>query len=105
MPLPLIRKLGFVLLLVAVGGMLPLGGAWAVHDCCGHPSDSARTGDAGTESSPSDDDCVCPCCQAETDITLPPGLSIHAGCWRAVESSAAVAVSLFETDIFRPPLA
>lgn len=100
-----LRKAGFVLLLLAAGGMLLSAGVWAAHDCCGHPSDTARASDGGTAPSSSDDDCVCPCCQGVTGISLLPGLSFHTGSWWPVDSSTALAVSRFETDIFRPPLA
>jgi len=99
-----IGKQGFVSLFIVVGLFLMGGGAWAAHDCCMHPSDSPQAADSGTNDSP-DGDCVCSCCQAETAISPLPGISFQFDSWWSVEGVVAIAVSRFETDIFRPPLA
>jgi hypothetical protein len=97
-------KQGVVSLLVVASLMVAGGSAWAAHDCCTHPSDSPRAADSGTNESP-DGDCDCCCCQAETAIPPLPGISFQFNSWWSVESVATFAVSRFETDIFRPPLA
>jgi hypothetical protein len=99
-------KQGFVSLLVVASLVLAAGGAWAAHNCCGHPSGSheAAAG-SGTNESPSDGDCVCTCCQSETAISPLPGISFRSVSWWSLGDVAAFAVSRFETDIFRPPLA
>jgi hypothetical protein len=97
-------KRGFVSLLIVVGLILMGGGAWATHDCCGHPSGSPEDAGPGTQKA-SDDVCVCTCCQAETAISPPRGISFQSDSRWSVESVALLAVSRFETDIFRPPLA
>jgi hypothetical protein len=97
-------KQGFVSLLVAVSLMVGGGSAWAAHDCCGHAFGSREAADSGTQKA-SDDDCVCVSCQAETAISTLPGISFQLDSWWSVESVTAFAVSRFETDIFRPPLA
>jgi len=84
--------------------MLAAGAVRAAHDCCGHPADTTRSTDAGTETSTSGDDCVCTCCQAVNGISFLPGLSFHIDSWWSVESCTAFPASRFETDIFRPPL-
>ncbi|MDO8738328.1 MAG: hypothetical protein Q7J17_05090 [Candidatus Deferrimicrobium sp.] len=84
--------------------MIAAGSAWATHDCCGHPSGSPQDADSGTQKA-SDDVCVATCCQAETAISPLPGISFQFDSWWSVESIALLAVSRFETDIFRPPLA
>lgn len=104
----LIRYIGkqrFVFLLVIVGLMIVGGGAWASHECCGHPSDSSRAVESGTHGTSSDGDCACACCQAETAISPRPGISFHFDSSWSIENLAVFAVSRFETDIFRPPLA
>jgi hypothetical protein len=105
MALRYLRKSGVILLIAVAGGMLAVGGAWAAHDCCGHPSGDSQTTEGGTENSSPGDDCVCTCCQAEKGISLPPGLSPQIDSWWSVEISSVFPVSRFETDIFRPPLA
>jgi hypothetical protein len=97
-------KQGFVSLLIVVGLILMGGGAWAAHDCCGHPSGSPEEAGSGTQKA-SDEVCVCTCCQAETATSPLPGISFQLDSWWSVESIALLAVSRFETDIFRPPLA
>jgi hypothetical protein len=96
-------KRGIVSLLV-VGLILLGGGAWAAHDCCAYPSGSHEDADSGTKKA-SDDDCVCAACQAETAISPLPGITFQLDSWWPVEGVAAFAVSRYETDIFRPPLA
>jgi len=97
-----VGKTGFLLLLLAVAGPLFAGGiAWAGHDCCGHPY---ADGDSGTQKA-ADDDCVCACCQGATAISPLTDISFRLATWWPVETAATFAVSRFETDIFRPPLA
>lgn len=96
-------KQGFVSLLVVISLMLAGDSAWAVHDCCANLAGSHEGPDSGTQKA-SDDDCVCASCQA-TAISPLPGFSFLLDSWWSVEGVAAFAVSRFETDIFRPPLA
>lgn len=84
--------------------MVAGGSARTAHDCCGHPSGSHEDADSGAQKA-SDDECVCTCCQAETAISPLPGISFQIDPWWSVESISVFAVSRFETDIFRPPLA
>lgn len=96
-------KQGFVFLLV-VSLMVAGGSAWAAHDYCAYPSGSHEDADSGSQKA-SDGDCVCTCCQADTAISPLPGISFRFDSWWSVKSIALHAVSRFETDIFRPPLA
>ena len=105
MALRYLRKSGVILLIAVAGGMLAVGGVWAAHDCCGHPSDNSQSTEGGTENSSSSDDCVCASCQAEKLISLLPGISFQIDSWWSVENSSVFPASRFETDIFRPPLA
>ena len=99
------RQQGFVSLLIVVSLMVTGGSVVAAHDCCGHPSDSSRAVESGTHGTSSDGDCACACCQAETAISPLPGISFHFDSSWSIENHAVFAVSRFETDIYRPPLA
>jgi len=85
--------------------MLPLGSAWAAHDCCGHSADVAQATGADTENPLPGNDCLCTCCQAETATSVQPGISFQFDSWWSIETEMAIGDSRFETDIFRPPLA
>jgi hypothetical protein len=99
----------FPLLLVAVF-LLAGVGAWASHDCCGHPFDSSQaagsgTGDSETDASPQDGNCVSACCQTYSAISPVPHVTSSPDPRWFVAGTDEFAASRTETDIFHPPLA
>jgi hypothetical protein len=96
-------KKGLVFLIV-LGALLAGGSAWAAHDCCGHPSGTSQTRISGNESSSSDGDCVCTCCQSVTAISSLTGISFRLDPRWSIQFIEECAVSHAGPDIFRPPL-
>jgi hypothetical protein len=95
----------FASLLLVAGFLLMGSGAWASHDCCGHPSGSSPAEDSGTGASSSDGDCACACCQADTVVSILSVAPFQFDPRWSVEIPGEFAASRVETDIFRPPLA
>jgi hypothetical protein len=96
---------GSISLLLVAGFLLMGSGAWAAHDCCGQPSESRQTADSETGTFPSDSDCACICCQADTMISSPQPIPFQFDPLWSVGTTEEFAASRAETDIFRPPLA
>lgn len=94
---------GIVCLAVAVA-LLAGSGAWAAHDCCGHPPESSQAADPGKETSSGDGDCACACCQGPLLTSSHAGVSLQLDPRWSIEIAEDFALSRVESDIFRPPL-
>ena len=94
---------GFVCLAVAVA-LLAGSGAWAAHDCCGHPPESSQAADPGKETSPGESDCACACCQGPLLTSSLTAVSLQFDPRWSIEIAEEFASSRVESDIFRPPL-
>lgn len=99
-----------VALLLAVVFLAAGVGAWASHDCCGHPSGPGRaegteSGNSGTESSTQDGNCISTCCQTYTVIYPMTNIMFAPDPRWLVAGSDEIAASRVEADIYRPPIA